>query len=84
MDKLKIGDPVEVLDPGLLMLQQFAPPGAAPNNHGFVKELWKESDEVLVEFPIGDDDMEKHSQVAPYPRYMVKRRTVTTEERDEP
>ena len=30
--------------------------------------------DILVEFPIGDDDLEEHSQVAPYPPSMVKLR----------
>jgi hypothetical protein len=73
MDELKVGDPVIVMDPGLTMLQRFAPPGAKPNNHGWVMKF--ESDgEILVEFPIGDDDPDEHSQVAPYPRYMLKKR----------
>lgn len=73
---LKVGDPVEVLDKGLLMLQQFAPPGAKPNNHGYVYELgYGEDDDVLVEFPIGDDPIEEHSQVAPYPISMIRKRT---------
>jgi len=73
MNELKVGDKVEVLDRGLLMLQQFAPKGAKPNNHGVVSEIMDDG-MVLVEFPIGDDDPEKHSQVAPYPKGIVKRR----------
>lgn len=64
--ELKIGDKVRVMDKGLLMLQQFAPPAAKPNNEGFVKEIWEDGD-LLIEFPIGDDPIEEHSQVAPYP-----------------
>jgi len=72
---LKVGDPIEVIDPGLIMLQQFAPPGSMPNNHGYVKELnYGEHNDVLVEFPIGDDPMDEHSQVAPYPLSMIRKR----------
>lgn len=64
--ELKIGDKVRVMDQGLLMLQKFAPPGAKPNNEGWIKEIDEDGD-LLIEFPIGDDDIKKHSQVAPYP-----------------
>jgi hypothetical protein len=64
-EHLKIGDKVRVIDQGLIMLQQFAPKGAKPNNEGFVKEIMEDGD-LLIEFPIGDDPMEEHSQVAPY------------------
>lgn len=81
MSSLKVGDPVEVMDEGLVMLNLFAPPGAKPTNHGYVKELnYGESREVLVEFPIGDDPIDKHSQVAPYPISMIRKRK---EEEDE-
>lgn len=69
---LKVGDKVEVLDQGLLMLQKFAPPGAKPNNHGTVSELLEDGD-VMIEFPIGDDDPEKHSQIAPYPASICRK-----------
>lgn len=62
----KVGDKVEVLDPGLLMMQKFAPPGAAPNNHGVIEEIWEEDNMAIINFPIGDDDPEEHSQSAPY------------------
>lgn len=64
--KLKVGDKVRVMDQGLLRMQKFAPPGARPNNEGVVSEIL-EDDEVVVDFPIGDDDPSKHSQSAPYP-----------------
>ena len=69
-NNLKVGDKVQVLDQGLLMLQKFAPHGAKPNNHGVIAEI--EDDTVKVEFPIGDDDPEEHSQIAPYPIHLVK------------
>ena len=63
----KIGDKVKVMDAGLLMLQKFAPPNAKPNNEGIiVSEIDKDTWEI--EFPIGDDDIDEHSQVAPYPK----------------
>jgi len=70
-----VGDPVEVADPGLAMLRQFAPPGSKPNNHGVVHEIMENGD-IMVEFPIGNDDPKEHSQVAPYPPEMVKLRAV--------
>ncbi len=72
MTDFEVGDAVAVMDPGLLMLQQFAPKGSPPNNHGFVLELdYGEENEVMIEFPIGDDPIEEHSQVAPYPKSML-------------
>jgi len=69
--KFEVGDKVEVLDEGLLILQQFAPKGAKPNNLGIVSEIFDDG-EILVEFQIGNDDMEEHSQVAPYPQHLVR------------
>ena len=74
---MKIGDAVEVLDPGLArmraMMAQFgADPG--PNNLGWVEDFMDNGD-ILVRFPIGDDDPDKHGQVAPYPPHMVRLRT---------
>lgn len=65
-EEIKVGDKVRVMDKGLLLLRNFAPPGAKPNNEGIVSEIWEDGN-LLIEFPIGDDDPEKHSQVAPYP-----------------
>lgn len=62
---IKIGDKVRVNDPGLIMLQKFAPPGAKLNNEGFVREI-DDDGFAMIEFPIGDDDMSEHSQCAPY------------------
>ena len=56
------------------MLQQFAPKGAKPNNHGKVAEIWDNGKTILVDFPIGNDDPDEHSQVAPYPVSDVKLR----------
>jgi hypothetical protein len=64
--ELKVGDKVRVMDAGLLMLQKFSPKGAKPNNEGIVSEIMEDGD-LLIEFPIGDYDPKKHSQVAPYP-----------------
>lgn len=65
--KVKIGDKVKVMDKGLLMLQQFAPPNAKPNNEGIVISEMDE-DTWEIQFPIGNDDPKNHSQVAPYPK----------------
>jgi hypothetical protein len=72
--ELRIGDKVRVMDQGLLMLQRFAPPGSNPNNVGFVKEFLENGD-ILIEFQIGDEPIENHSQVAPYPTNIIKRIT---------
>lgn len=68
-NELKIGDKVRVLDPGLLMMQQFAPPGAKPNNEGVVADIWDDGT-VEVEFPLEGDN---HSQVAPYSPSICKK-----------
>lgn len=64
------GQKVIVNDPGLLMLQKFAPPDAKPNNVGWIEEI--EGDFIMVKFPIGDDNAEKHSQIAPYRKHLVE------------
>lgn len=63
------GKKVVVMDQGLIMLQRFAPPGARPNNVGWVDSV--EGNTVYVKFPIGDDNPEEHSQLAPYPAHLV-------------
>lgn len=66
--KFKVGDRVEVLDPGLAMLRQFSPKGAKPNNIGKVSKIMDKGD-ILVEFKLSGKN---HSQVAPYPENMVR------------
>lgn len=77
MDELKVGDPVEVLDPGLLALynaMKHYNPNTKPNNIGVVGELPDDpDDDYMIYFPIGDDPMEEHSQAAPYPREMIRK-----------
>ena len=67
---LEIGDKVKVIDPGLMRLAAIM--GQEPQNKGWVAEIWDDGD-ILVKFPIGDDDPDEHSQVAPYPRDQVVR-----------
>lgn len=69
---LKVGDKVRVMDKGLLMLQQFAPHGSKPNNEGTIYRLLRNG-YVEVEFPIGDDGPDEHSQVAPYHRSICQK-----------
>ena len=69
---MKVGDAVEVLDPGLARLREIMvtfgdDPG--PNNLGRVAEVLSDG-ELLIEFPI--DGSYEHSQVAPYPIDMVR------------
>jgi hypothetical protein len=72
--ELKVGDAVEVLDEGLRRLRAIMP-DMPPNHHGFVMELnYGDSGDILVVFPIGDDPIEEHSQVAPYPPHLVRKR----------
>lgn len=65
-EKLKVGDKVRVMDQGLLMLQRFAPPGAKPNNEGVIDDIMEDG-MLLINFPIGEDDPENHSQASIYP-----------------
>jgi len=64
----KVGDKVEVEDEGLATLRKICP-GMPPNHHGTVHEI--RGDIVMVSFPVGD-----HSQLAPYPRAQVKKRSI--------
>lgn len=64
-----VGDLVEVLDEGLAMLRRLMP-NMPPNHHGKVAEIWDDG-QILVEFPLSG---ENHSQVAPYPASMVRKR----------
>ena len=73
MKDLTKGEKVEVIDTGLIMIQKFAPKNSRPNNVGWVEGVCDDGT-ILVKFPIGDDDPEEHSQVAPYPKNLVKRR----------
>lgn len=66
--KFNIGDKVKVMDPGLLMLQKFAPPGAKPNNEGTVHEIMEDG-YYEIEFPL---EGENHSQVALYPEKQLQ------------
>ncbi|MCK9434817.1 MAG: hypothetical protein M0R32_08390 [Candidatus Cloacimonetes bacterium] len=76
---MKIGDPVEVLDPGLKMLREMmasmSKKPVKPNHYGTVQDI-DEQGNIIVEFPIGNDNPEEHSQVAPYPPNMVRLRKV--------
>ena len=69
-NQLKPGVWVAVMDQGLLMLQQFAPPGSKPNNVGRIKEIAPDG-QFVIEFPIGNDKMSEHSQIAPYPKSLL-------------
>ena len=73
MSALALGDPVEVLDPGLAALREFAPENAYPNHWGRVAELSEDGKTVTVEFPILNSET-PHSQIAPYPTAMVRKR----------
>jgi hypothetical protein len=60
--EFQLGDKVRVMDKGLLMLQQFAPKGAKPNNEGVIYDIWDDGI-IEVEFPLEGYD---HIQCAPY------------------
>lgn len=68
-ETFSIGQLVEVSDEGLAMLRKL---GAPANHHGRVAEIWDDGT-ILVEFPIGGTY--KHSQVAPYPPELVRKRS---------
>jgi len=70
--ELKVGDKVEVMCPGLAQLRALMGPDEPPNNVGIIAEDWEDEDAYLINFPIGDDDPEEHSQAAPYPKDMVR------------
>ena len=69
MARLNVGDPVKVIDPFLDQLARIA--GKPPQNRGWVHEILDDGD-IMVEFPIGDEDPDEHSQIAPYPSEMVR------------
>ena len=50
-EELKVGDPVLVIDQGLLMLQKFAPKNSFPNNYGRISEILEK--DYLVEHLTG-------------------------------
>jgi len=73
MKNLKKGDKVIVNDIGLAMLYNTMKqinPNTKPNNRGWVEEIHDDGT-IMVTFPIGDEDINEHSQVAPYPANMV-------------
>ena len=70
--EFSIDDKVKVMDPGLMMLMSFMPPGTPPNNVGYIREIDLEYQEAMIEFPIGDDPIEEHSQMSPYPLDMLR------------
>ena len=77
MNNLKVGDPVEVLGPGLLMMQALMKKmgeDVGPMNIGTIAEIWDDGT-ILVQFPIGSDNPEEHSQSSPYPPHMVRLRS---------
>lgn len=45
-------------------------PNSPPNHHGKIAEIWDDG-QILVEFPLSGKD---HSQVAPYPPYLIRKR----------
>ena len=76
MEELKIGDPVEVIDEGLAILRRMmkqAGVDVPPNHHGIIDEILDDGT-IMVRFPIGGDDPEEHSQIAPYPPSKVRYR----------
>lgn len=76
MKNLKVGDKVRVNDPGLLMMMNLMKQmgeKVKPNNEGVILEIWDRDDQYLIDFPIGDDDPEEHSQSAPYPQHLVQK-----------
>ena len=71
MDEYQVGDLVEVSDPGLAVLRKLCPT-MPPNHHGRVRGF--SGPDLMIEFPL-DGGYSHHSQVSPYPRSQVKKRT---------
>lgn len=74
INELKAGDCVWVRDEGLAQLRAImAEFGCAKPNHvGRISaDEWDDPDTYLVEFPIGDDPIDEHSQSAPFPKRLV-------------
>ena len=67
---MKKGDKVKVMDEGLLMLMKFAPPNSKPINEGYVETV-NDDGTIDILFPIGDDDINEHSQLSCYPKEQV-------------
>lgn len=70
---MKVGDKVEVMDSGLIRLFEIMKkfnPHAVPGNLGWVDEICEDGT-IMVKFPVGSDDPDEHSQVAPYPADIV-------------
>jgi len=75
MKTLELGDKVVVNDPGLLSLYNVMKkfdPKAKLENKGWVDEIMDDGT-IMVKFPIGNDDPDEHSQIAPYPLHMVEK-----------
>lgn len=73
MDEFQVGDKVAVIDQGLQMmynLMKSMDQNIKPNNLGWVDSILDDGD-IMVKFPIDEDDPEGHSQVSPYPRKQV-------------
>jgi hypothetical protein len=73
-NKFKVGDKVRVMDPGLLQLMSLMKQmgqNVKPNNEGVVHEILEDG-EYMIDFPIGDDDPDEHSQIAPYPERQLQ------------
>lgn len=67
---------MQVEDEGLAMLRetmrQFGHE-PKPNNIGRISDdPWDDPETYLVEFPIGDDPIDEHSQASPYPKSQVR------------
>lgn len=71
MKDFKRGQKVKINDPGLLALEQFKPEGVRSNTWGWMHELQPNGDVVIL-FPIGDDDPSEHSQIASYPPNQIE------------
>ena len=72
----EIDEEVIVNDPGLIRLMELMKSFGSevkPNNIGFIREFLDDGT-VMIEFPIGDDDISEHSQMAPYPIAMLKKK----------
>lgn len=62
----QIGDPVIATDPVFIKYQERCTPKERPSNEGIVLEIWKDGEVLLVQFPIGNYDIDKQSHVSPF------------------
>lgn len=75
-EKFILNEEVIVNDEGLIKLMELMKSFGEivkPNNIGFIREFLDDG-YVMIEFPIGDENIEEHSQMAPYHISLLKKK----------